>query len=343
MKLNDEIFAIFVQVRSMQMQQSRDLASSTKSFQDLLKLIENTNNTYKKHLANVNVTPNKKSQLIKDEMATQISKCQQEYDNIVSNNVKIISQNNNIIVLNYDINDIKQIVENKLITMKTTKYNDQFFQNYANIKFSRIKPDSLYSICQFDLKYTKLTKGSTIDCDDKHIKIGKPGHCYSMILSDEKHVHGYCSGEHCFRMYYKNPKGPHEWLFFGIYKYGIVPKDVFTYKHETSWGIVDNENGQIRCNGECEYDKSNMSFLYSLNENQIDMLIDFDNGILSYSIVDDNVKNRKYTFSKKFNTNIAYAVHLSFGYAGTEVQIAKINIDMFGKNKTFVKWAIEQY
>ena len=59
------------------------------------------------------------------------------------------------------------------------------------------------------------------------------------------------------------------------------------------------------------------------------MLVDFDNGILSYSIVDDKVKGRKYTFSKRFDTNIA--VHLNMESKGTQVQIAKINVNMFGK------------
>ena len=115
-----------------------------------------------------------------------------------------------------------------------------------------------------------------------------------------------------------------------------------SYNHETSWGIGDGGGGQIRCNGKREFDKSNMSFLYSLNENEIDMLIDFDSGILSYSIVDDNVKNRKYTFKKKFNTSIAYTVHLQLYYVGTQVQIAKIDVDMFGKNKKSIQWPVEK-
>ena len=213
----------------------------------------------------------------------------------------------------------------------------------ASVKFFTPKDDS-YSICQFDLKYTKLFDNGTIDCDNKHIKIGsKYDVCYSMILPDIKHAQGYSSGQHCFRMYYKNPRGPHQWLFFGIYKYGIVPEDVYTYRYETSWGITDRGDGLIYCNGEDEYDKSNMSFLYSLNETQIDMLIDFDNGMLSYSIVDDNAKNRKYAFKKKFDTRIAYTVHLNFWCEGTEVQIAKINVDMCGKNKKLVQWPIEKY
>ena len=75
-----------------------------------------------------------------------------------------------------------------------------------------------------------------------------------------------------------------------------------------------------------------------MNKNQIDMLVDFDNGILSYKIVDDKEKERNYTFKKTFNTNINYTVHLHFLHSQTRVQIAKIDIDMFGKNKTFVNY-----
>ena len=85
-----------------------------------------------------------------------------------------------------------------------------------------------------------------------------------------------------------------------------------------------------------------MSFLYGLDENQIDMLIDFDKGILSYSIVGD-AENRKYTFKKKFDTNIGYTVQAHLLWPGTKVQIAKISVDLFGKNKKLVKWPIEKY
>ena len=73
------------------------------------------------------------------------------------------------------------------------------------------------------------------------------------------------------------------------------------------------------------------------------MYVDFDNGILSYSIVDDKQQDRKYTFKKRFNTNINYTVNVGFVYSGTEVQIAKIDVDMFGKKKNLVKWSKEKY
>ena len=132
---------------------------------------------------------------------------------------------------------------------------------------------------------------------------------------------------------------------FGIYKFGIRPRNNYTYKHETSWGFAGGSrsgNGTIICNGEWGNDKSS-SYLYSSQENQIDMLCDFDNGVLSYSVVDDQKQERKYTFTKRFNTNINYTVYLHFSIAETEVQIAKIDVDMFGKNKNLVKWSKEKY
>ena len=42
-------------------------------------------------------------------------------------------------------------------------------------------------------------------------------------------------------------------------------------------------------------------------------------------------------FNKKFDKNIFYTVNIGFYNGKTEVQIAKINVDMFGKNKSFVK------
>ena len=160
---------------------------------------------------------------------------------------------------------------------------------------------------------------------------------------DKQNVQGYSSGQHCFRMYYKNPGGSQCWLFFCIYKYGSEPKDMYPCSDETSWGVADNCGGLIICKGKDEYDSSNMSFLYSSNENQIDMLVDFDKGTLSYSIVDDKVKDRKYTLSKRFDINLAYTVNIGFYCARTEVQIGKIDIGMFGKNKKLVKWQVEKY
>ena len=146
----------------MQFDQNENMSSSRKSFETLIKLIQETNDKYKIYLAHASIKNNKEFDSIasKDEIQQKISKCEQEYDKMVSNNVAIISQNNNIVSLTYDMNDIKQIIENKLITIKTTKYNDQFIKKFENINFSR------YSMRQFDLKYTKLLDENIV-CDNE--------------------------------------------------------------------------------------------------------------------------------------------------------------------------------
>ena len=153
-------------------------------------------------------------------------------------------------------------------------------------------------------------------------------------------------GKHCWRMYYKIVSD-NQWLLFGIYKFGTKPRNKDTNLHVTSWGFAGTTNKTIYCNGNYEYDKSRIH-LYSLNENQIDMFVDFDNGILSYATVvdddDDKEKERKYTFKERFNTSINYTVHLNFGTGGeTEAQIAKIDVSMFGKNKNLVRWSKQNY
>ena len=324
----------------MQLNESGNLAASMESLENLLKILKHTQDSHEDYLItnfqklNENIQ-NQNQNINTNEKAKEIVMCQKEYDKVVANSLKIISNNSNIYELKSQVTEIEEAIKHNLIAFESKQHNVNSVDKFKNVRFDK----NAYSICQFDLKYTKLKDGSAIDCDDKHIKIGpKDDMSYSMLLPSAKHAQGYSSGQHCFRMYYKNPKGPNEWLFFGIYKYGIEPKNVSTAWQETSWGIG---GGHIYCNGENKSDKS-MSFLYSSNENQIDMLIDFDKGILSYSIVDD-VKYRKYTFKKKFDTSIAYSVHLNLYYARSEVQVAKIDVEVFGKNKTLVQWPVEKY
>ena len=334
------VFACYIitntQVKGSELNEDNNLMSSTKSLKTLLKLVKTTCTQYDSYL-----TPNLNNSdaggvLNKNQMKEAISKCQQEYNKIVSDNVKVVSNNSNIVSLDYNMNNIKDTIQNKLITIKTPKCDDRFDENFGNIKFSKNETNS-YSICQFDLKYTKLSDGSIIDFDNKHIKIGsQDSHCWALMLPDKKHVQGYKSGQHCFRMFYKNKV-----VLFGIHQHGDGSiKSVQTTK--TSWGIVNFGNGKIYCNGE-RGDDASSSFLYTSGDNQIDMLVDFDKGILSYCIIDDKETDRKYTFTKRFDTSIFYTISVGLYYRETQVQIAKINVDMFGKNKKLVKWPIRKY
>ena len=127
------------------------------------------------------------------------------------------------------------------------------------------KHSDSYSICQFDLNNTELSKGSIIDCDSKHIKTGsKMSLGYAMVLCDNNddnfNNNAYRSGQHCFRLYYKNPYGSLT-LLFGIYQSGVKPKNLETAQHETSWGVGIGGCPWIFCNGKQKSDPT-MEYLY---------------------------------------------------------------------------------
>ena len=327
----------------MQLKESGTLVSCVKPLGDLLKLIKNTHKMHKNYLTqNFGKTKNCGSLQLNDKMKQEISKCEQEYDKIVTDNLKIVVDNSNVYSLKYEMNDIKQFMKNKIIKIESNQYKENKFLNtFKNGKYYH----GGYSICSFDLKRTNLTDGSKIDNDNQHIKIGSKGsQCYAMIKPSDHNndgVQGWSSGKHCWRMYYKNPQKTGGWLTFGIYQSDIVPKNVYTHGHGTSWGIAGN-SCQIYSNGQCTNEKR-VEHFYQYDENEMDMLVDFDNGILCYTIVDDAKQNRTYTFEKRFNTSISYGVHLNLCRVDTEVQVAKINVAMFGKNKNLVKWPIGKY
>ena len=316
----------------------------------------NTDNKYKEYLASTHSNDDK----INNDISKEIAKCKEEFNKIVSSNIKIISRNSNSIAVKFNNSSPKNTIK-EFVTIAVEE-NTRFSKMFDDFRFYENKIDS-YSICQFDLKCARLGDGSTIDCDNTHIKLGpKQDHYYCTMLPFKKHVQGYKSGQHCFRMYYKKyfdnfgktydgMKDRDMMVHFGIYPHGVVPK---SYCDRYGWGVgcsdAQNPNthmhvqaGTVHYNGRNDPDEHEaVIFLYSLHENQIDMLIDFDKGTLSYSLVDDK-ENRQYTLKEKFDTTISYSVYFTCKSGKTEAQIAKINTDMFGKNKRLVKWPIAKY
>ena len=102
-------------------------------------LIDNTNNNYKKYLTHSNKQQAKSIKAKKETIEKEISKCETQYDETVSNFIKNVRNNNNIVSLHCNINDTKQIIENELVQIKTTKYNDKFIKKLASVKFSHQK------------------------------------------------------------------------------------------------------------------------------------------------------------------------------------------------------------
>ena len=106
----------------MQLNQNKKLRSSKNALENLLTAIKNTHNRYKQHLTNANnISINNQS----NQMEIEITKCEKEYHNGTSDNLKVISDNNKIYSLNYNMNDIKRAIENNFVKLTTTRYNNK--------------------------------------------------------------------------------------------------------------------------------------------------------------------------------------------------------------------------
>ena len=128
--MQDTQFALFVlqkQVKSIQETQTQTLDSSEAELDNLLKSVKNTHGKYKDYLTSMNNGNNNnndkypKSIANKHKMTKQVSKCEEEFNKILSNNMKIISRNSSTILLRYKKNEIRKAIENEFITVETLK------------------------------------------------------------------------------------------------------------------------------------------------------------------------------------------------------------------------------
>ena len=122
----------------------------------------------------------------------------------------------------------------------------------------------------------------------------------------------------------------HRWLLFGIYECGIIPKDMRTENMKQIEVCIV----VIYYNGKEEYDKESVSFLYSLNENKIDMFVYLIKE--EYHIQLQMMKGNKEKIDKKFDTNIFYIVYWNY----TQVQIASllIGLEKMNTNHQYAKY-----
>ena len=317
----------------IQNEREGSLEQSSQSLENLLILIQNAQSKYHRyvhqHFSKQNSYRHNEqettSKITENEMQQEIINCLTKYDQILTQESQVASKNN----VNYAIDSLHDKLE------KIT----HFIEN--SITINEFKTPI---VCSFDLHLTKLIDGSILDLDNQHIRTGgKNSFEYAMILPDILHVQGYNHGQHCWRMYYR--KNSYQPLFFGIYQMGIVPNNDITFRHEESCGLMSN--GRIFCHGQTKNFKS-CEFLYSYNENQIDMLVDFDNSFLSYKIVDDP-EERECKFKTSFypytSKGIYYTVHLNFYWSSsaTEAQIGKIDVNLFGKVQHLVAFPYQAW
>ena len=101
----------------MELNECGHLATSVKSLQNLLKDVKRTHNNY---LSTISQKQNSNSSDCK-QMKNDILKCTTHYHSITNTWLKIATTNNNTYSLNYKMNDVKRIVENKLINIKLNK------------------------------------------------------------------------------------------------------------------------------------------------------------------------------------------------------------------------------
>ena len=290
---------------------------------------------------------------------------------------------------------------------------------FGHIREITVAGANKYDHCTFDKKYTNIGSEGELKSKNQHIVIGKNDHCYATLFSEGT---GFNKGTHCWRTYYyrKKSSAAFNWLYYGLYPFGVLIENSKTFEHDNVWGIGGNPS-QTFHNGKRVDDKE-MQFLYLAKTNMVDMYVDFDKGIMKYTIVSDlgiaglddssnsgggsnsndssrkasatpgkkdkdntlstgrrkskhhkgsksmNIKdfsdrNSRKTSSKSskdaetrlpdivennkeyvikmdgFNKELMYTIHFNFYWKGTELQVAKINPVMFGKNTKLVQWA----
>ena len=206
-----------------------------------------------------------------------------------------------------------------------------------------------YALCEFDEKCSELTKNSVFDEYHEYIKIGKnSGHCYANVKCGVSNKIGYNKGKHCWRLYCENDaKKAEKWLFYGLNEFGAKPDDKHSYQMKNAWGIAGFENYRTYQGGE-QVNDQRISFLYDENINTIDMFVDFDESVIFYTLVSDedddddgDDENRKIYKLEGFNKDsgdLSYCVHFNLYSPNTQVQVAKIDVRMFGKNSNLVQW-----
>ena len=324
----------------MSEKRSVEMGNSIEELNNVLEMVENTFAMYDEYSSNI-----KNNEMKESEIKGGICKCRNEYDDCIASNSKILIKNDINYSLSYEMKQIEDNIWNKLVKIEINPCNNaknaiKSFELIGNINSSHnIVANYNYQICSFDPKYTKLSRNSNLLMDNKYIKIGnKNEHCYATVKNDINNANGYKSGQHCFRMYYKNPDRACNFLFFGIYPNGVVPSDGYSCEDKNAWGIAGYSRNYTYRSGKLTED-SNIKFLYELETNLIDMFVDFDKEEIIYKIVsNDNCNGKEYKLNG-FVSNISYSVHIHLFCAATEVQVAKIDISMFGKDRKLVKWS----
>ena len=145
------------------------------------------------------------------------------------------------------------------------------------------------------------------------------------------------ANKYCWRLYVQfGIHKTYKWFLFGVSQFGVDVTVRHTHKHPTLYGIIGDVYMCYR-NG-CGTPDTAISFLYENDINQIDMLLDCNNGTLSYKLIDDN-QDREYVING-LNTDMKWIPIFDCRWEGGKLQVAQIPVSMYGRGKHYVKWTV---
>lgn len=299
------------------------------------------------------------------EMNLELRTCVQGYSKIINKypSIKHQHQKKQNFQLNYDENTLKSTLNN-LVTLgdihvlesKTNKNdsdndNDNKSDNVNDVEVddSNYNDNNNVTSCPFSTEFISLPDGAALSNDRMYLNKPNRGHHYAMIESSggyykSENINGNDSSMHCWRIYVKyglDGSGEEKWFLLGIAEYGV--QVMRAYSHSTTWGVTGNGSfvnrsaTQYRKKGKV-YNDNDVNFIYSKNINQVDMLVDFDEGAIGYKVVDD--ENDMQFIIDGFDTNKKWIPIFDSHYKGGKLQVAKIPIKMYGINANLVNWSV---
>ena len=266
----------------------------------------------------------------KGDMESQIKLSVQGYSKLMQKYSSAKYENK--LKLDYYMNQIKSTINN--LVMISNNINNINDKNPIN------------QLCRFSEEYISLPKGSKLSDDRTFLDMSTNEkdyvHQYTMLDSKT----GYFkndgineNGKHCWRIYWELGL-PYQWKWFlvGIAEYRAATSANNPWTHSGTFAVSGNiNNTQYHRAGKVLH-SDDVKFIYEQTINQIDMLVDVEQGKLSYKVVDDD-KKREFVIDG-FDTNKKWIPMFDCPRKGSKLQVAKISVSMYGKNKNLIDWPV---
>jgi len=138
-------------------------------------------------------------------------------------------------------------------------------------------------------------------------------------------------GQHCFRWLFTHHQ---TWIFFGIAE--AKNNDSSLYCAQRAYGLASSSGG-YRDGRSFRADVRPNHIYDGATEKMVDMKVDLKKGELSFMVVDDPEK-RVVTFDEVKDSEIGFAPAVSMYYNNHTVQVKRVPVSWFGKNKNRTKF-----